>query len=565
MRFIGWVFCGLIVTGLHLGSPPTAQAQEVAEVSTKGDAARELLAKWDDPAGPGLAVAIVADGETVFQKGYGAADLEHSIPISNQTAFHAASLSKQFTAFAISMLVDQGKLSLEDDVREILPELSALPEKISVAQLLDHTSGLREVGTLLLMAGWLEDDIVTQQQQYSMIARQRGLNFLPAEQIEYSNTGYALLAKIVEKVSDQAFDAHLEQTIFTPLGMDNTVVQTKRSSLVPNVANSYNVSRRGITKSILNREIVGSTGVITTIADLMKWSANFKLMTVGNERVFALMEQRGVTSDGEVSLLSRGQESRMYGGFETWSHGGRIAGFRSFLLRVPEANFTVALLSNRGDFDAAGTAFALADIYLADNPDFEKAAEPEWGEATQRELDSYAGQYELFPGAVFDISSAEGKLQFSPYGTGQQLTLAQSGKGEFVLNTASQLSIRFDNEPGEQAQELKYVIGLNGELTAHKTAITPVDPETLNLEEFTGIFFSEELQTRYELRVVDGTLTAFHLRLPPIALSAFTLDTFTGPGSGLQEVVFQRDSEGQVTSALVSAALAEGIVFEKLR
>ncbi len=565
MRFVGWVLCGLIATGLCFGVVPTAEAQEVTDASAKGDAARDLLAKWDDPANPGLAVAIVADGQTVFQRGYGAADLEHDVAISEKTAFHAASLSKQFTAFAISTLVDEGRLNLDDDVREILPDLSALPEKMTIAQLLDHTSGLREVGTLLLMAGWLEDDIVTQDQQFSMIARQRDLNFSPAEQIEYSNTGYALLAKVVEKVSDQAFDAYLEQVIFAPLGMDNTVVQTNRSALVPNVAYSYNVSRRGTSKSILNREIVGSTGVITTIADLMKWSANFNLMTVGNERVFALMEQRGVTASGEVSLLSRGQESRVHNGLETWSHGGRIAGFRSFLLRVPDANFSVALLSNRSDFDAAGTAFALTDIYLADNADFEKAPEPEWSEATQSELDSYAGYYELFPGAVFDISNAEGKLQFSPYGTGQQLTLAQSGKGEFVLNSASQLSIRFDNEPGEQAQEVKYVIGLNGELTAHKTTVTPVDTETLNLQEFTGVFFSEELQTQYEFRVVEGTLTALHLRFGPIALSAFAPDTFTGPGSGLQEVVFQRDGDGRVTGALVSAALAENVIFEKLR
>ncbi|WP_298469011.1 serine hydrolase [uncultured Erythrobacter sp.] len=565
MRFITSALIGFCAASLGIAAVTPSHAQEAVQASTKESAVHALLLEWEAEDGPGVAVLIVKDGQTVFQKGYGTADIEQGVAITENTAFHAASISKQFTAFAVLTLVDEGKLRLDDDVRVVLPELNHLPTKFTVAHLLDHMSGLKEVGSLLTMAGWLPDDIVTQHQQYSMITSQKGFNFEPAQEIEYSNTGYAVLAKIVEKVSGQPFEEHMRATIFAPLGMDDTMIQSDRSAIVPNIAYSYNVRRGGLTKSNLNREIVGSTGVITTVADLAKWAANFQSRTVGSERVFDLMEQRGMTESGEVSPLSRGQELRVHNGLETWSHGGRIAGFRSFLLRVPSENLVVAMLSNRSDVDPANLGFALTDIYVADSEAFEEPVPVDWSEATQAELDSYAGFYELFPGAIFDISNAEGKLLFTPYGTEQSLALAQSGKGQFVLNSANQISIRFDNEAGEQAQDLKYVIGLNGELTADRTNVNPLDPETLDLQDFTGVFFSEELQTRYILSVVDDSLVASHLRLPDVTLAAFEQDTFVGPGSGLQKVEFERDENGAVTGAIVSAALAENVVFRKVQ
>ncbi len=540
-----------------------AAAQEIIDTSAQGTAAGEFLAEWDSDDQPGLAVAVVHNGATVLQKGMGLANLEHGIAISDKTAFHAASISKQLTAFAILTLVDDGKLHLDDDVRLLLPELEHLPSPVKVGQLLDHTGGLREVGTLMLMAGWLPDDIVTQQQQYSLITAQNGFNFSPGSEIEYSNTGYALLARIVESVAQRPFDEHLRETVFEPLGMEDTLVQADRSAIISNVASSYNVTRRGNSRSNLNREIVGSTGVITTAPDLMKWAMNFSRRTVGTDRVFALMEERGMTNTGAPSPFARGQEQRDYNGLMTWSHGGRIAGFRSFLLRVPAEEFAVVLLSNRSDFDPARVGFGLADIYLADSESFRKAAPSEWSPATSAEIDSYAGYYELFPGAIFDISNADGELQFSPFGSGQQLLLEQSGKGEFVLNSAAGISLKFENDISEPAQEVKYVLGLNGELVAHRTEVKPLNDKLPDLSEFTGSFYSEELDTRYDFRIIEGGLAGYHPRLGLIRLSPFEVDTFAAPGSGLQKVVFERDEAGRVAGALVSAALAENILFDK--
>ena len=556
-------FLSLSIAIIGLAANDPVFGQETTGIEETIASAEELFERWDDAESPGVAVAVMADGMPVWNRGFGLADMEQRTAISPGTRFHAASISKQFTAFAILTLVDEGAVGLDDDIREILPALAHLPEKISVSQLLDHTSGVREVGTLLLIAGWLPDDIVTQQQQYNMISGQLSGNFQPGQHVEYSNTGYALLARIVEAVSEDTFDVFLRTRIFEPLGMNDTLVQVDRNALIVGLARSYIPTRGGLLNSHLNREIVGSTGIITTAVDLIKWAENFQTKTIGNDRVFALMAERTVANDGQDAIFARGQEMRRHNGIKVWVHGGRIAGYRTFLLRAPEQNFSVAILSNRGDFDAAAIAFAVTDLFLEDSADFEIAPEEAWEAATTEELESYSGLYELFPGAIFDISHMDGRLQFSPYGSGQTIALEQSGQSEFILNAASDIRLSFVAEPDLSVAKLEYVLGLNGSLIARRREVSPHSPDDVDLVDFTGLFSSEELGTRYEFRMVDGMLTAFHARLEPFVLTQLEVDTFTAPSSGLQEVRFVRGSDGQVTGADVSAALAENIAFVK--
>lgn len=553
----------LLATLCLIASHPVA-AQDGSEAADPLAETRALFEQWNTNDAPGVAVAVSIEDELVLSEGFGLADVEQGTAIGPNTRFHAASVSKQFTAFAILSLVDEGQLRLEDDIRDILPELSDLPAEVTIAHLLNHTSGLREVGTLLLMAGWLPDDIVTQHQQFGMIARQQGFNFQPGGTVEYSNTGYALLAKIVEVVSEQDFATFMQERVFGPLDMTDTMVQQDRSVLIPGLARSYNPTRSGLRNSVLNREIVGSTGIITSIADLIKWAHNFDTQTVGNERVFAMMEERPFALDGAEAIFARGQEQRIHNGIETWLHGGRIAGYRTFLLRAPAHGLSIALLSNRGDFDGAQLAFDIADIFLRDAENFQIAPEPEWQPATQEELDRYSGLYELFPGTIFDISNADGQLQFATYGSDQAAALEQSGPGEFVLSAAAGIYLRFADQAGGPASEVEYVLGLNGSLRASRTSLTPHDPDQVQLSDFTGVFYSEELQTRYELRLVDGTLMAYHSRLASFGLSQLEVDTFTAPGTGLQKLRFDRGADGEVIGLTVSSALAENLAFRKM-
>ncbi|HZM99550.1 MAG TPA: serine hydrolase, partial [Pyrinomonadaceae bacterium] len=198
----------------------TVAAQNGADPLTKK--VDQLFATWDKPESPGAAIAVIKDGIVVYKRGYGSANLEYNVPITPQTVFHVASVSKQFTAFAIALLASQGKLSLDDDIRKHLPEVPDFGKKITVRHLIHHTSGLRDQWTLLGMAGWRLDDVITKEHIMKMVRYQRELNFDPGAENLYSNTGYTLLAVIVERVSGQSFREYTEANIFKPLGMTNT-------------------------------------------------------------------------------------------------------------------------------------------------------------------------------------------------------------------------------------------------------------------------------------------------------------------------------------------------------
>lgn len=174
---------------------------------------------------PGAAVAIVKDGKVVFMKGYGMANLEYGIPITPQTVFNIASVSKQFTAFAIYLLAGEGSISLEDDVRKYITELPDYHTVIKVKHLLAHTSGLRDQAAIGSLAGGRSGDVVTTGQTLKLIARQRRLNFTPGTAFGYCNTGYTLLAEIIRRVTGKSFAAYTEEKIFRPLGMTNTQFQ----------------------------------------------------------------------------------------------------------------------------------------------------------------------------------------------------------------------------------------------------------------------------------------------------------------------------------------------------
>ncbi|HMU71954.1 MAG TPA: serine hydrolase domain-containing protein, partial [Ferruginibacter sp.] len=188
---------------------------------------------------PGAAVAIVKDGRVVFKKGYGMADLEQDKPITPQTVFNIASVSKQFTAFAIYLLESEGRLSFEDDIRKYISELPAYSKPIRIRHLLSHTSGLRDQWALLGLAGWRQDDVFTTEQILKLLARQKELNYVPGTTFSYCNSGYTLLAEIVRRVSGRSFADYTREKIFTPLGMTNTRFYDNHESLVKNRAQSY--------------------------------------------------------------------------------------------------------------------------------------------------------------------------------------------------------------------------------------------------------------------------------------------------------------------------------------
>ena len=193
-----------------------------------------LFEEWNQPDFPGGVVGVMKDGEAAFQKAYGLASLEYLVPNNESTLFNIGSVSKQFTAMGIVLLQQQGKLHFDDEIQKYLPGFPEFKQKITIRHLLHHTSGLRELHDLLALAGWRGDDYRTNEDIYRFMLRQKDMNFKPGDEFMYCNTGYILLAKIIENITGESFPEWMKKSVFESLGLHRTFVEDNYQHIVPN-------------------------------------------------------------------------------------------------------------------------------------------------------------------------------------------------------------------------------------------------------------------------------------------------------------------------------------------
>jgi CubicO group peptidase (beta-lactamase class C family) len=348
---------------------------------------------------PGAAVAVIKDGSVIYKNGYGIACMDYDIPITPSTIFNVASVSKQFTAFVIALLADQGKLSLDDDIRKYLPEIYDFGKTITIRHLIHHTSGLRDQWELLMMAGWRIDDVITNEHILKIVRHQRELNFDPGEEYMYCNTGYTLMGEIVARVSGQSFREFTAKNIFEPLGMNNTHFHNDHEMIVRNMAYSYDLDgNNGFKKIIWSFANVGATSLFTTVEDLAKWLDNFDKKTVGGETVINQMLQKGKLNNGTELDYAFALVFGKYRELDNFGHGGMDAGYRSHIIFFPDQKFGVVVLSNLGSFSPYDLAMRVADIYLADQLAHmvevkEETAMQQPEKTYSTTLDEYVGSY----------------------------------------------------------------------------------------------------------------------------------------------------------------------------
>lgn len=312
---------------------PVSSAQE----ETLEDKVDGVLSAWDNTASPGAAVAYVEQGETVFKKAYGLANLEHRIAWTTDTVSDLGSVSKQFTGFALALLAEQGKLSLDDDIRKHLPAIPDLGTPITIKNLFHHTSGLREIYNTLYMVNRKPGDIIFQEDAQTLVQYQTKLQFEPGSQYLYNNTEYMLLSDIVEAVTGQQFHEWMDENIFTPLDMNDTVIMHRQGQVIPRVATSYVKDREGVfTQRYDNSTLQGGGGIYSTVEDMTKWLANFSSHKVGTDRTFAMLTESGVLNNGESLDYGLGISVDTVGDVTRWSHSGSSAGYRSMLVYLPE-------------------------------------------------------------------------------------------------------------------------------------------------------------------------------------------------------------------------------------
>lgn len=344
---------------------------------TNEDAGRKidsLFASYNSQT-PGVAVAIVKDGKVVFKKGYGMADLDHDVPITPQTVFNLASVSKQFTAFAVYLMENEGKISFEDDVRKYIPELPNYGATIKIKHLLAHTSGLRDQWATLTLAGWRLDEIITTEHVLKLAVRQKSLNFTPGSAFGYCNTNFTLLAEIVHRASGKTFAEYTSEKIFKPLGMSSTQFYDNHEKIVKHRAESYQLNTGVYYHKISNVTNVGPSNLFSTVEDLSKWALNFEQPIVGNAKLIKAFNEPSYLdngkkvvlrlNDGDTIFHAKGQNVSKFKGSYI-GHGGHTAGFRTFLGRFPNHNLAIIQLSNDEDNERLGGRWDIADFYIKD-------------------------------------------------------------------------------------------------------------------------------------------------------------------------------------------------------
>lgn len=522
-----------------------------------------IFSAYNAPHKPGAAVAVVKNGQLVFAKGYGSANLEYDLPVTTSTVFPVASLSKQFTVFSILLLADRGELSLDDDIRKYIPEVPDFGHTITLRHLATHTSGLREQSGLLGMAGWRNDDVKTKEQILKLIAKQKVLNFAPGEKHLYCNTGFTLLAEVVAKISGQSFAAFTKANIFDPLGMTNTLFYDNHEKIVKNRAYSYwsNGSATEFYKGGLNEGLVGNSGLFTTIEDMSLWAMNFSKPTVGNANIVSQMNTLATLNNGKTFGGAYGQYISKYKGLHQIYHGGSVAGFRTYLGRFPDQEFVVIVFSNYESTNANWLSMQVTDLYLNDYLSSPTSV-------TEKQEDSptkiAATDLEAFVGYYWDEERFTSSRIYVENDTlmwgieeGPGRPLGPIGENKFKrLHTTRNLTVEFAMT--DTVKTMLITVDDLVPITCER--YTPVSYPQEDLAQFTGTFFSEELNTSYSLYIREGQLVVERPRINDINLRAVQKDMFSGD----YNIKYIRGANHSIIGIEVSSFQVRNLFFEKI-
>jgi CubicO group peptidase (beta-lactamase class C family) len=533
MKHLGFtVVAGTLLfsVGVH------SSAAEDVDLRQKVDA---LFASYDRRDSPGCALAVIQNGATLYERGYGTASLESNVAITPHTVFDIGSAAKQFTATSVLLLAENGKLSLDDDVRKFVQELPDYGAKVTLRHLLHHTSGLPDYIDLLRLAGARTEDVVTDEEALHLLALQKRLEFAPGSEHVYSNSGYFLLSLIVRQASGQPLRDLARERIFSPLAMRETQYVHDHTEIVPRRATGYAVRKTGgFRLASSNWEQNGDGGLLTTVEDLARWDQNFYEPRVGSRALVDLLQTPGVLTSGEALSYAMGLRVDRYRGLKRVGHNGSWAGFRAALWRFPEERFSVALLCNLASANAGRLASQVTDVYLEEKLEPPSAAAPTPPAdkliPVERAAD-YVGLYwEQESDDVVSVSWRDGRLELGREGdpTHELLMIAadrfQAKQGDLGVYFRSAEKARPDMVVTQSLQK--------------PTVYVHVDawkPNPSDLSAFSGFYWCAELESAYRFVASGSELVLLSRNGRSEVVKPVFRDTFESDLAGL--IHFRRD------------------------
>lgn len=525
----------------------------------------QTFAVLDHEDSPGVVVAIAQRGELVFAKPYGMANLTYGIPYTLETPTNIGSTSKQFTAFAIGLLAERGELSMDDDVRTHIPELPDLGETITLRHLMTHTSGYREFLNALAMGG-VPPQTIQRREIIELLQRQPELQNAPGEEWNYNNSAFGLLATVVERVTGEAFPAWMRANVFLPLGMEHTYVRESPQTVIPGRASGYVPHEDGGWQEVSDLGgAMGAGGIYSTPPDLAKWMDNYRTARLGGQALIEEMTTPTVLASGDTTEYGLGLFIDTFRGQPRWQHGGADMAHRSTFEYLPELEMGLIVLSNSPSVPSSGGR--IAEAFLGDHLEPEEDDAPEdAGEDYDPEsfdpetFDAYAGRYSMDEMPTFILTFRRDGERYLIQPTGQpESEIFPIADNQFESRMVDANVVFHVEDDGSVS-----TITLNQNGAHPGTRLEEEAAEAGPLADYTGRYFSEELEVFYTIEEAEGELHLMHRRMEePVSLAHNTGDQFTG-GFPIATLDFERDDAGRITGFRGGNGRTRGVWFERV-
>ncbi|WP_435135170.1 serine hydrolase domain-containing protein [Formosa sp. A9] len=536
-----------------------------------------VLAQWDKPNEPGGVVGVVQNGEFIYQKAFGLASLEFNVPNKISTKFQLASIAKQFTAACIILLAQEGKLQLDNTIDQYFPNGPDYYKDITIQHLLNHTSGIwsfEQAFDLLL-----KDIIITDYEIEKLLNSLYITNFPPGDQWSYCNSGYWLLGKIVEKISDNSLENHLKEHLFTPLKMYDTQLVKDPEIIIYNAANGYSKDINNSYKQRIEiaRDIVSSRAIISTLEDLKKWENEFYQMTILNADFWKQMTKPGVLNNGEILEYASGLNSPVYKGFKLIGHSGVSLGFRTSFHTLPEKKLSVIVLLNNGNIFEYDVSSAFFDLFIQDKdttsitPNYETTVNVPI-EMPLNKLQQFSGNFALEESTQFNFSiinnqltgiSGENNVPFQLVPISDSVFVhATTPKDFYVLSLKTFTFSEFKNK-----QPSKLDIHVKNEYVDLVEHLNRQADFHLNLDSYVGIYRNETLNVSYEFIKKNENLFLKVKNYEPIKINFKTpYKTYNIPhiAWGGFTITFLKKTN-EITSLILSSDRVQNLELKKIK
>ena len=507
-----------------------------------------LFTKWNNENSPGCTIGIVRNDSLIYAKGYGMANLEYGIPNTPETMCYIASVSKQFTAYSIVLLARQGKLNLDDDIHKYLAWFPDMKEKITIRNLLNNTSGIREELQLLGISGTNITDLIRREHVVKVLGRQQSLDFKPGELYRYSNSNFTLLAEIVTSVTGQSLRKFADSAIFKPLGMTHTLFFDDHTEIVKNRSYSYASKDNGqFEKTTVNKSNVGPTGLLTNINDMSKWIMNFYLPRTGDKKDIETLTTNAKLNTGRQLNYAAGIFSDNFNGWRQFSHSGNLNGFRAFIAVFPDAKMVFIVMGNLADLSPNSKVRAMADLFIKDtiqNKTTSKVVK-DLPSATLKNpslMQKFVGNYiSTEDGEQVTIEMKQDKLYFLVYR--DTLLLGNNLNVDLVWVKNPEFKFTFD----VQLKDTNLVVTApDGTYRYMKFTSNTQQPEQV-LKPYTGTYYSPELDCKYGIVLKGRQLFLTNNKYRDAKITVLSPDHLITDFGWMDHLLIKRDTKNQIT------------------